>query len=621
MAISLGGAISLLLLLLLTGCSETVGFVTLELLAPDFSPDIVCAKDPRRAAEVTVSATCGDETHERTAKVDGKGFSLGDLPLGKCTVDVVARNEQGRTVLSGTASAEVGRGDNDPVELQLVEERCVTASCDGDGDTLADEDETAIGTDPAKVDSDGDGLEDGLELLQCCTDPTRAEGQCRELFVQRVEPGMGPPGTAVMVKASSPLDSPQVTVGGQPLQNLLADSTIAFGTVAAGAKLGEVELSTGGGTVSYDHLFAVLRDTPESLAEISNRAAGVGPVIYQLVDQAFDGGRQYLLGRSFVGSSASAAVVPMLLLLDHQNQTAYREAVALKGEPVAIAAAAGRALVLLDVDGNAALQLYAPTGPAAGLPQKVSFSANLPLDGPVELALEPAGDTALLLLRERLLRFKLDSSGKATLVWALQLGKLVGPLGPTACEGLVYRGRPGKETVYLSCNASIPCPPGLSCDAGGFLLRVPLGCAPAAGCASVHLLGLHSARGNPVVDEASGRVYVLGSAGVQWGALDSPPKLLSTLVPMQWSGAPGAADLMAVVGPSLFVVDGPQVWRMDPTAADPAQRRGKAFVVSRGTDQAQMVRAAPDGATLSVAVQVNGGFTSMIAVCLEACGK
>ena len=90
-------------------------------------------------------------------------------------------------------------------------------------------------------------------------------------------------------------------------------------------------------------------------------------------------------------------------------------------------------------------------------------------------------------------------------------------------------------------------------------------------------------------------------------------------MPLQWIGKSAAADRMALAGPHLFVVDGPQVWRLEPGASTAVGRRGKSFVAGRGNDEAQMVAASPDGAVLSVAVQVTGGFSWLTGVCLEAC--
>jgi hypothetical protein len=636
--------VTMALALAAVACSETVGFLDINLLVPDRSPAIVCKDDPRRVVKISARATCDGEAIERSAVVqpgaDGS-FSVMGVPLGRCTLEVTAINAHDRVVLSGKVSGPVSAGENAPVDLQLVEERCETADCDGDGDGLADTDEKAIGTSAESLDTDGDGLEDGLELYQCCTDPMKPEGQCRELLIQRVEPGMGPVGSTVLVKASAPLEQPDVAVGGLPLQNLFADSTIALGSVAPGAALGEVQLTSGGGKVSYQHLFAVLHDPAQILPELSNKASGSAPAMYQLVDETFDGTRQYLLGRSFAKTGTTgegtSKVVPVLLQLDHERATAFKTVVAGSGEPVAVSAAAGRVLVLLSSAGRAQLVLYTPPKltPNLGPPRQVALpdpnQAAL-LDAPVALELETTGDTAQLLLRDRIARIKFDSDGKAGAVQAL-------PLGPVSCVGMAIQGNNSasganaRGATFISCNAQGPCPPGGTCDAVGQLLRLPPDCldfssnvnpgaASGPSCGSVHMLvDPRPLVGNPVVDPGRGRLYALGAGGVVATDLANPAQLVPTLVPFKWAGSVTTGDVMAAAGSHLFVVDGPQIWRMEPGSADASRRRGKSFPVSRGTDEAQLVAASADGTALGISVRHTGGFDWIANICLSPCGK
>jgi hypothetical protein len=638
------------LVVLLVGCSETVGFLTVDLLVPSRSPQIICDKDPRRAESLEVRASCGGQSVREKVKVSDQSCTLSDVPLGECTIEVKAVNAHKRTVLSGSAVATITSGENQAVKLQLVEERCDTPSCDPDGDQLATTDEQSLGTDPDLSDTDGDGLEDGVELLQCCTDPTHIDGKCRELLIQRVEPGMGPEGTPVMLKASAPLDKPQVEVGGKPLTGVIADSTIAFGMVATGSVLGEVVLTTGGSRVTHSDLFAVLRGQPESVAEISAKATGLAPVVYQLVDQSFIGPRQFFLGRSFVSASGSGDTAPIviaiLVLVDYQQPVVAKAIVALNREPVAVAAAGDSALVLLKKGEQAELVLFEVKDVTGGLGPGKTVTFKDPkvlaaMQHPVELVLEPAGDVAQVLLRDGLVRFELDG-GVAGPAKRLSFENLpiLAPAGPMegsgGCVGMALAGAnaitgAANAVTFLACNGAAPCPPGELCPGQALLVRVPVkGCLaldsatvpdptdPNSLCGTVHPVPEPGAAvGNPVVDKQT--VYMLTGSGVVTASVATGAPVVSTLVPLQWTGKSSGTDVMALAGSHLFVVDGPRVWRMEPGATGAEQRKGKPFVVGRGTEEVQAVMASPDGSTLGVAVQAPGGPSWVAGICLKPC--
>jgi hypothetical protein len=306
----------------LAGCSETVSFLTVDLELPVWSPTISCKDDPRRAEKVQVQATCGEEVVEGEALVSAGSVGLEGLPMAECEVGVAAINKHGRTVLHGKGTSTVlARGANDSLTITLLQPACdKSTSCDTDGDGLPDTDEQGLGTDPQEIDTDGDGIQDGLELVDCCTDPTSSkDAECSKFLIQGVLPGLGPAGTVVLIRSTSTLKGPAATVGGKPLENLFADSTIVLGQVAKGAALGEVVLSTnkGASQATYEHLFAVLIGPPELVTEISQKAAGITPPMYQLVDQAFAASRHFLLGAS-AGSSAGGAV-PVLIQRDRSK--------------------------------------------------------------------------------------------------------------------------------------------------------------------------------------------------------------------------------------------------------------------------------------------------------------
>ena len=83
------------------GCSETVGFLSVELLAPSYRPGILCPEDPRRTQRVTVRAICDGESTERTVDITEEACTLNEVPLGECSVEVSGENAHGRRVLGG----------------------------------------------------------------------------------------------------------------------------------------------------------------------------------------------------------------------------------------------------------------------------------------------------------------------------------------------------------------------------------------------------------------------------------------------------------------------------------------------------------------------------------------
>ena len=279
--------------------------------------------------------------------------------------------------------------------------------------------------------------------------------------------------------------------------------------------------------------------------------------------------------------------------------------------------------------------LYTPppaSGVGLGVPKKLKFDAQLAagLSEPVEIVLEPSADTGQLLLRRQLLRFRFDSAGQVTGTRLLTLDGAVGPAGGAACIGMAHHqpsNAAALASTYLSCNLDLPCAPGASCEPQGVLVRVVAACltlgstlpAVPPQCASIALLDTRQPLlGNPVVEAKSSRVYALSASGVAMAPLGAGGAL-STIVPMHFDSKTTAHDLMAVLGDQLFVVDGAEVWRMDPTNADPARRPGKSFVAGRGPEQARMVAVSPDGASLTVGIEVTGGFTWIAGVCLTPC--
>jgi hypothetical protein len=59
---------------------------------------------------------------------------------------------------------------------------------------------------------------------------------------------------------------------------------------------------------------------------------------------------------------------------------------------------------------------------------------------------------------------------------------------------------------------------------------------------------------------------------------------------------------------------------MEPGQPEMTLRRGKPFLVSRGgSEEAQLLATTTEGGVLAVGVQVAGGFSSLVGVCLQPC--
>jgi hypothetical protein len=114
----------------------------------------------------------GDEigvygTDPNTWDTDGDGLSDGD-ELFVAGTDPFVWDTDGDGVSDGGIAAAVEAeplAGEDGAAVVADETASAAASVDGDGDRLADADETAVGTDPANPDTDGDGYYDGDEVI------------------------------------------------------------------------------------------------------------------------------------------------------------------------------------------------------------------------------------------------------------------------------------------------------------------------------------------------------------------------------------------------------------------------------------------------------------------------
>ncbi len=106
----------------LIGCSETVGFLRLEVSAPTPDPPVTCKQDPRHISRVHLELTCGNNTLVQTFSVSEKGGAISDIPLGTCHLQATAENSLGRAIFSGQKTLHIEAGDNPTISLELVPE-------------------------------------------------------------------------------------------------------------------------------------------------------------------------------------------------------------------------------------------------------------------------------------------------------------------------------------------------------------------------------------------------------------------------------------------------------------------------------------------------------------------
>lgn len=636
-------------------CTETVAFLSIDLVLPAREPALLakCTLDPRRAATVTLTADCGGEVVTGTYRVSQGTVSLSDVPLGRCTITVGAHNAAGRKVLAGQTTTELVPGENTPVTVTLLEEACSgqQATCDADGDGLLDADEGDLGTDPLSSDTDRDGLEDGFEVQQCCSNPlappAAGDPQCT-LAIQKVDPPLGPAGESVMVKASTALKSPKVKVGGVALDDQLADLTVVFGKVGKGAVLGDVELhSDGQKSLPFPPLFPVLLEDPAMIYELDQKAGGKVGLMLQATDMVTTSQLQAILGTTGAtgGSTARRAT---LLLRNRTLKIQVRLPVAQNGTPVALSTITGTVGVLLRTD-NGTGQLQVLAVDSNGTTSLVR-SVALPTPDPVDLVLEPGGKGALVLFRRDLQRVLLNSSaaGGAQVVSLSQVvSTLRGGSGPNpgyTCTGMAYGESSGSASgsgaVHVACNARpASCPAGVKCAEQAHLLQAgPLAdCLAATRAAKPGTLPAcwaewtaptkgALAMGAPVLDVKGSATYLLTTVGVTaapWGPVkpSTQPRPLSTVAGFKHAGAvKGVVDLMAVdQGGDLFVVDGGRIRRMSPTAKTPAERLGRLFPVGRSQERAVMLNVTEDSSALDVVTMTGNAVHALMTVCLKRC--
>jgi len=644
---SLAPALALLLLLPFSlACSETVAFLPLELSVPLWDPAITCPKDPRRVKQVVIRAECPGATLEERFSTSEGAVSLSEVPLGECHITVSGLNAHGRVVLLGTASADVAVGDNPAVKVSLLEQKC-HGPCDADDDGLADADEKSIGTSSANPDHDGDGLYDGLELQTCCTDPGKKTSQADinncKLVIQEVTPPLAPPGDWVLIKTTKQLTSPKILLGGAPMDSPLSDSSTIFGRVNKKAVLGEVVLTTAAQEkASYKDLFAVLLKDPEMWIDLDQKAGGKVGLVQEAVDMAHVGTLLIALGRSGpVGNSR----IPVLLFLNRATGTQTRLPIGTKSPPVAADLVTGRLGVLLRTSANSAAvigyKLDSKTGKITG---GVTRVINAP--GVVDMKLDSAGNSALVLSRAQLTGVSLASSGQSSTVpVSVQPGSVKPSSMPpvrTTCTGLAYHepsgAKPGEGTAYMACSGQKqPCAAGAKCPSWVTLLAM----GPATSCLAKGAAGgvkamngcwtIYTTKqaqltvGAPLVDHQASRVYVLTNRGVYTGGFPGTVAKIAykPLLPVhafQHQGkATGLRPMTQDAQGRLYVADGPTVRRLEVRKASSGRVPVRSFRAGWAKEEASLLTVSGDGSLLEVARQRGGALHSLAGVCLRRC--
>ncbi|MCA9664045.1 MAG: hypothetical protein KC503_00610 [Myxococcales bacterium] len=642
--------------LLALGCTETVANFSLELQAPILSPPLKseCTQDPRRIESLTLSFETDGETVTLRRRAGEGSFALSDIPLGPMNVSVDGLNAWGRKVAHGSVIGEIVRGDNAPFKILLLEEPMEPSRDDPDGDGLFSTDEVALGLAPDATDTDGDGLSDGLELRECCSNPLdpRDASDCK-LLIKQVVPMLGPAGEAVVVKATQPLDSPTVQLGGAPLDSPLTDVTTVFGRVAPKAVLGEVNLSSGGTQQTYSGLFAVLERDPELVHELDQRAGGQSNLMQRLVDMLSTKDGLFLLGSSGSSSapagSNTASGAGVVLQLSNDRQTYRRVLLPTKGQPIGLAQGEGVVLALVRETTTQAAVISLST--SVNTPTPVPATAVMRLDTagkePIALAALPAKQGLLLLYSDGIARYNADGTG-GRLTPLGQLGRdpnnangsASNPLPVPGVADAVVRDCTGMTLapassgaasvdLFVSCNAALPnCQAPAPCARIGTLLRVrevgkclasgAAGTSLSSGCISLHYSGGATLIAQPLVDAKRKRVYVLSDGGVLQTTLASTAAApLEPALPFAHVGRARAPRQMALDRRGLlYVANGQLLLRANLDETNPALR-ARPITVGKDSEVASMLTASPDGATLDVGREKIAH--SLMTVCLGRC--
>jgi hypothetical protein len=569
--------VAALLLPMAVGCSETVGFVTIQLQAPTLSPQVSCELDPRRTHQLELAVRCGESLIEQTYAMPSSGWSMPELPLGECEVAVQTKNKHGRLLLAGKQNVTIAEGENGNVTIDLVEQTCTRPDCDSDADNVPDIDEQGLGLNPNKYDTDNDGINDGVEVYECCSDPTKPDGADCKLTIQQIFPLLAEANDSVLIRATKPFTDPVVTGAGQkfidPPNLPFENTTIYIGQLNPKATIGPISLKDGKSSAedTFDipgfgtMLFGALMRAPQPSIELTTGNA----VMTRIVDIAALGQDLFVLGEGASGTFGNT--VPILLRYRHgfQSEKVAGSDPTLRSRALAIAAGFGRVAVLLTRGVKGAdLLHYTPKNGSVTSMQRIELPSVV---NARHLAVESGGQSVLVLGSDALWRVSLNNKSAAQIPLSIVTNGATGGAGsqaqarPSNCTGLAYQplnsiAGVSDGAVYIACtgpcdttqtkalpnnangqNASGDPNDGsyTECKAPLMLVYLPsvAGClGSSAGANSTCRFqvatspGPDQAVGAPVYDERRNRIYL---AGRRSGIYTSPIKGVSSLRPMQ----------------------------------------------------------------------------------------
>jgi|GEM_PF-3881181 hypothetical protein len=355
-----------LILCVTAGCSETTGFLKLELSEIFWQRDLVCVDDVRNIASFRAELECGDITIVQeftlgnTSAPPGPGTTVGsdpfvikELPLDvSCGLMISGLNKYGRIIVQSNAyqKIETRAGSEELAPIVLAEVVCNgTPNCpvsytDTDDDGIPDDEELLIGTDIDKEDSDGDQVYDINELQRCCTDPADPKQVCDDQLIQSISPGFGTPGAQIHVKMDREHESispTQLQIGDDLgagegtipfLSAPMVDGSWIYGNLHPKAILGEVRFKKEEATppsAYRDGLFAPLWAPPSLLFDLDTKAAEpvtTGPPVGLMrtaVDMAST--KDGLLVLGYPGGLEGSTSPPVLLFWDRKKQNAEEQ--------------------------------------------------------------------------------------------------------------------------------------------------------------------------------------------------------------------------------------------------------------------------------------------------------